>query len=121
MSDLQEVKEFVKEVDRLRKVRKAQEQECKEQFERYSIERKASPLTPKDEALFQLMRLAFEDERRGSARSPYIENEEKTRAIGETLNKLGGFQAMLWAQERVPLTDQRELEICWDGIGEWEG
>jgi hypothetical protein len=43
----------------------------------------------------------------------------RTREIGETLNRLGGFQLMVWVADQIPPHDHRVLEAAWDGIGEW--
>jgi hypothetical protein len=50
---------------------------------------------------------------------------ERAREIGEELHRLGGMKAMLAAHEVVRRTlrgaSGRELEVCWNGIGEWMG
>jgi hypothetical protein len=54
-------------------------------------------------------------------RAVYLgENKPRVREIGEKLNKLGGYNLMLWVAYQVPQHDQRELECAWHGIGEWE-
>ncbi len=54
----------------------------------------------------------------------------KFREMGETLNRLGGFTAMLQVADalqahavrgpEVWMLDLRELDVCWGGIGEWQ-
>jgi hypothetical protein len=48
------------------------------------------------------------------------ENKPRVREIGEKLNKLGGYDLMLWVAYQVPQHDQRELECAWHEIGEWQ-
>ena len=56
-------------------------------------------------------------------------NEKKRNiraiAIGEKLNEIGGIDAMRLAgtaiRQFLSDTKARELEYCWDGIGNWRG
>ena len=54
-------------------------------------------------------------------RSPFLkENQSATREAGVTLNSVGGCSLMVKAAYMiVPPCDRRELEVVWDGIGEW--
>lgn len=49
------------------------------------------------------------------------ENMRKLREAGELLNKEGGMKSMrdglVWSF--IPSRYHREIDICWDGIGEW--
>jgi len=49
---------------------------------------------------------------------------ERTRTLGERLDRIGGFPLMLVIHEsinfRIP-GDGRELDVAWHGIGTWEG
>jgi hypothetical protein len=40
-------------------------------------------------------------------------------AIGEELDRIGGFDLMQAVASEIPYIDHRELEYAWDGIGEW--
>ena len=52
-------------------------------------------------------------------------HKEMVRQVGETLSDVGGFnlmQTFAYAyRARTSLIRTRELEIAWDGIGEWAG
>jgi hypothetical protein len=40
-------------------------------------------------------------------------------AIGEELDRIGGFDLMQAVASEIPYIDQRELDYAWDGIGGW--
>ena len=45
----------------------------------------------------------------------------QVKKIGAKLNELGGFELMLAiATNYVPLCDRHELELLWQGIGDWK-
>ncbi len=49
-------------------------------------------------------------------------HKPKARTIGEKLNELGGFEAMQLAYQTFKVKyrhDKRELELVWNGIGDW--
>lgn len=51
-------------------------------------------------------------------------DKERTREIGDELNKIGGFDLMLAVCDRVSMVEResrRSLELAWDGIGSWQG
>ena len=51
--------------------------------------------------------------------------KQPARAIGERLYKLGCVSVMQYACQQLRMvsnyqnSDDRELEVCWHGIGEW--
>ncbi|HUW32036.1 MAG TPA: hypothetical protein VM223_10520 [Planctomycetota bacterium] len=55
----------------------------------------------------------------------FLKQEQLTRAIGYRLNSLGGMPMMLKAHDAVRSMRGRvvgrELEVAWDGIGQWQG
>ncbi len=57
----------------------------------------------------------------------FNEKKRNIRAIGigKKLNEIGGMDAMRMGGEAVSrflnATKGRELEVCWDGIGNWRG
>ncbi|MGK7950450.1 MAG: hypothetical protein AB4368_17110 [Xenococcaceae cyanobacterium] len=56
-------------------------------------------------------------------RSPFSVNQERierVKAIGSQLNELGGTDLMgSLATNYVPPCDQQELDLLWNGIGDW--
>ena len=57
-------------------------------------------------------------------RMPFRVNQvriNKVKNIGVRLNELGGLELMLAiATNYVPLCDRHELELVWQGIGDWK-
>lgn len=54
-------------------------------------------------------------------RSPFLEkNQQRVREIGKALNEAHGFSGMIFVCEQLPHHDQRELEVAWHRIGDWE-
>ena len=58
--------------------------------------------------------------------SHFLDNaHHRTVELGERLNELGEFDAMFRAHKRVSEIlggpSARELELAWDGIGDWQG
>ena len=57
------------------------------------------------------------------------QKRKQLRSVGETLNKAGGFELMLIVCEAMKVIKakgqtnlvNREIEISWDGIGDWQG
>ena len=57
------------------------------------------------------------------------DRREEVKEIGEFLNDIGGFtlmNAVLWRAESLSLQHERgsilrNIEMAWDGIGEWRG
>lgn len=55
-------------------------------------------------------------------RSVYLsDNLERTQEIGRMLDSKFGFMGMAIACSKVPELDQRELDVAWNGIGQWQG
>ncbi len=48
-----------------------------------------------------------------------IQNVNRVEEIGKILNELGGFPAMSWACQQIPLSEQRDVDCIWDGMGDW--
>lgn len=74
------------------------------------------------EIVAELLAMVVSDQRDrdDENRSPFLEsNRAKTRELGQQLWQLGGIHLMQRAWGKIPRHDQRELEHCWDGIGEW--
>jgi hypothetical protein len=71
-------------------------------------------------ALRELIEIASAETNIGWERIPFDRQRERTRAIGERLNALGGFTAMLWAQQQFTRFDGSSLERVWHGIGQWK-
>lgn len=79
-------------------------------------------LPPQDEKLLEeLQAMCEQDKRNECDRSPFLEhNEDRVREIGRRLHESGGTALMERVALRIPEAgDRRELEYCWDGIGEW--
>jgi hypothetical protein len=63
----------------------------------------------------------------GPDRSVFLEPgckvNQRARAIGKEIHRLGGMDAMVYVCTMVNALgvpgDSRELEFCWHGIGEW--
>lgn len=53
------------------------------------------------------------------------ELQERVQSIGSALNDAGGKKLMLQAHEtvrdRLGATRASELEVAWDGVGDWHG
>lgn len=62
-----------------------------------------------------------------TAGGKFNENRRNIRAIeiGKKLNEIGGMDAMrmggMAVSRFMDVTKGRELEVCWDGIGNWHG
>lgn len=75
------------------------------------------------QSLAELLQMCRNDPRRWDdvSRSPFLEkNKQRVREIGEALNQAHGFSGMVYVAEQMPPHDQRELEVAWNGIGDWE-
>jgi hypothetical protein len=46
-------------------------------------------------------------------------NLQRTIQLGRLINKVRGKEGMLFVASKIPDYDQAEINICWDGIGEW--
>lgn len=74
------------------------------------------------EIIAELLTMTLTDtrDRDDENRAPFLENNRaRVRELGQRLHNLGGFQMMQRAWSQVPRYDQRELECCWDGVGDW--
>jgi hypothetical protein len=75
------------------------------------------------QSLAELLQMCRDDPRDWSCedRSPFLEtNKKRVREIGEALNEVYGFSGMIFVCEQMPVHDQRELEVAWDEIGDWQ-
>ncbi len=79
-------------------------------------------LQPHEAVLMELLLMSFADTRSHGdpERAAFLgETRQRTREIGQQLNRLGGWNLMSWVADKIPKYDQRELEVAWDGIGKW--
>jgi len=49
-----------------------------------------------------------------------LSNMPKVKKIAHKLNKLGGLDLMLEAYKLMPKLYRGEIDLAWDGIGEWK-
>lgn len=84
-------------------------------------EKKESRIT---ELADELIAMCGTDQRGENDRDPFLgrnnPNNERVREIGWELHRIGGVPVMervLWA---IPLRDRNDLDLAWDGVGEWE-
>lgn len=68
----------------------------------------------------ELLGLNSADVRDRAERSPFLENIERIKEIGQELNRIGGHSLMSSVCEMVPAEDRSELDCAWDGIGIWK-
>jgi hypothetical protein len=47
-------------------------------------------------------------------------NLQRTIQIGRLINKARGIEGMQFIASKIPDYDRTEINICWDGIGEWQ-
>ncbi|MDQ3624071.1 MAG: hypothetical protein M3463_16560 [Verrucomicrobiota bacterium] len=57
----------------------------------------------------------------GSARYDYAGKHKRAKRIGEFLDRDGGIETMRYARSLVRAAgcDAIDLELCWDGVGQW--
>lgn len=75
------------------------------------------------DSIDELRLMCYSDKRseNDENRSPFLEkNRNRVREIGKAINREHGFRAMVLVHDQMPLHDQRELEVAWDGIGDWQ-
>lgn len=74
---------------------------------------------PHESILEQLLLMCLTNDSEGISRAPFFPHKQQVRELGHKLNCIGGHELMYWVVDRLPLEDQRELEVLWDGIGTW--
>jgi hypothetical protein len=47
------------------------------------------------------------------------QNKSAVIEIGLELYRIGGYQAMFNAWQKIPIYDRLELSHAWDGVGDW--
>jgi hypothetical protein len=91
-----------------------------------------SDVTMENETIIQLTEKLvqlYHEGPKGSAGQPigfykYDENAKPIREIGENLDKIGGIEAMRKVGEKFSRKlphCARNLDMVWDGIGDWMG
>ena len=74
-------------------------------------------------AVYMLMEL-YDESPRGEGYKTYSSGAERVAIVGKALNQLGGMDQMLEAQAlfaRLRPRAARNLEMLWDGVGNWQG
>ena len=69
----------------------------------------------------EVFRLSLADTRHcfDLERSPFLSNQERIRELGWKIHDLGNCFLMRRVAEMIPMYDQAELNVAWDGISEW--